>query len=74
MVWHQITVSVQYFLMHHLWQHLVFPGLSNIVVCGTYDFLQTPAKFKMADLDSLHSLKWHNILHCLSKHLSSKSK
>ncbi len=48
---------MQYSRVRHLWQHLVFPGLCIIVICGTYDFLQKPAiiqKFKMADLDSFH--------------------
>ena len=61
--------------MRLLVRHLVFPRSCNIVVCTTYDFLQKPAiiqKFKISDLDSFHSLKWHNILHCLSKGLSSK--
>ncbi len=81
----QFAVSVQYSRMsetnysrmRHLWPHLVFSGLCNIVVCTTYDFLQKPAivqKFKMADLDSFHILKWHNILHCFSKVLYSESK
>ncbi len=63
--------------MRHLWRHLVFYGLCNIVVRTTYDFLQKPAiaqKFKMADLDTFHNFKWHNILHCLSKDLYSESK
>ena len=49
---------------------LVFPVLCNIVVCGTYNFLQKPAiiqKLKMADLNCFHNLKWHNTLHYLSK-------
>ncbi len=72
-----IAVLVQYSRMRHLWRHLVFSGLCNTVVCTTYDFLQNPAitkKIKTADLDSFHSLKWHNILHCLSKGLYSESK
>ncbi len=73
----QIAVSVQYSRMRHLWRHLVFPSLCNIVVCSTYDFLQkTPStqKFKMADLDIFHSLQWYNILHFLGKGLYSESK
>ncbi len=60
--------------MRHLWRHLAFSGLCNIVVCTTYDFLKKTAitqKFKMADLDSFHNLKWLYILHCLSKGLYS---
>ena len=56
---------------------LIFSGLCNIVVCITYDFLQQIAigqKFKMADLDSYHGLKWHNILYCLSKGLHAERK
>ena len=73
----QIAVSVQYSRVRHLWRHLVFCGLCNIVVCTTYDFLQKLAiaqKIKMADLDSFHILKWHNILHFLSQGLYSESK
>ncbi len=73
----EIAVSVQYSRMRHLWRHFLFSGLCNIVVCTTYDFFQKPAitqKFKMSELDSFHSLKWHNILHCLSKDLYSESK
>ncbi len=65
-----IAVSVQYSCIRHLWRHLLFSGLCNIVVCSTYDFLQKPAiiqKFKMAALDSFHGFKWNNILHCLSQ-------
>ncbi len=54
------AVSLQYSCMRHLWWHLVFSCLCNIVVCTTYDFPQKPAiaqKFKMADLDSFHSIK-----------------
>ena len=53
----EVAVSVQYSRMCHMWRHLVFSGLCNIVVCGTYDFLQKPAitkTFKMSDLDSFH--------------------
>ncbi len=67
-----IAVSVQYSRMRHLWRHLAFSGLCNIVVCTTYNFLQKPAiaqKFKMADLNDFHIFKWHNILHRLSQGL-----
>ncbi len=72
-----VAMSVQYSRMRHLWRHLIFSGLCNIVVCTTYDFLHKLAitqKFKMADPDSFHNLKWHNILHCLRKGLYSESK
>ncbi len=65
-------VSVQYSRMRHLWRHLTFSGLCNIVVCTAYNFLQKPAiaqKFKMADLNGFHIFKWHNILHRLSQGL-----
>ncbi len=48
------AMSVQYSRMRHLWRHLIFSGLYNVVVCDTYNFLQKSAitqKF-MADLDS----------------------
>ncbi len=67
--------AVQYSCMHYLWRHSAFSCLCIIVVCITYDFLQKRAiaqKFKMADLDSCHSLKWHNILHCLLKVYTQK--
>ncbi len=67
-----VAVSVQYSRMRHLWRHLAFSGLCNIVVCTTYDLLQKPTiaqKFKMADLNGLHIFKWHNILHRLSQGL-----
>ena len=71
--WH----SRIYSRMRHLWRHLAIFCLCNIVVCTTYDFLKKPSiaeKFKMADLDSCHSLKLLYILHCLSKSLHSESK